>query len=134
MKKFKIDLIDKAKIEDSLYEVQKKTWERELECLDIERGAEIAEELLDPVLFKKDRQNIEAQIRPLYNAFPSSYRGTPKQTICHIKRGKKDWFITKIERVAVQRAGSTRVVIDPSSIALKSAGIIEYLSKNLKSN
>lgn len=134
MKEIKITPINKEKIQDFLDELQKRTWERELDYSTITEGALLAEGLLENVSYKKDRQNIKAHIRPLYNAFPITYRGTPKQTVCYIRRGKKDWFITNIERVAVQRAGSTRVVIEPSCIVSKSDSIIEYLSNTLKSN
>jgi hypothetical protein len=133
-KEIKIVPSNKEPIEDLLSVHQKNTWKRELKLSDIKEGVQIAEKLLDNVLFKKNRQNIKAKIRPLYYPFKPSYGRYPMQTVCHIRRGAKYWFITKIERVAAQRSGSTRLVIEPSSIVLKSEKVIEYLSKNLKGN
>lgn len=134
MKEIKITSSNKTMIQAIFDKFQRNTWERELNYEELENATFIAESLIDNILFMKDRQNIKAFVRPLYSAFKPEYPDGAMQTICYIRRGVKCWYLTKIERVAVQRAGSIRVEIDAESIIPKIGMIYQFLSQNLKSN
>lgn len=100
----------------------------------IEEGVLIAESILENILSKQYRQNVLAIIRPSYPAFNPYYRGTPEHTECLVRRGKKYWYITGLDRAKAVRKGSVKVEIIKSSLTKKHHHILEHVTKNLGEN
>jgi hypothetical protein len=98
----------------------------------LKKGVDIAESMLDGLLKKQSRQNICAVVKPKYERFKPEYPYMPVHTECHIRRGRKDWYITSIVRAKAHRGGSSRVEIIRESLNNKHDEIINFVTKDLK--
>jgi hypothetical protein len=100
----------------------------------LKKGVDIAESILDGLLKKQSRQNICAVVKPKYERFKPEYPYIPVHTECHIRRGRKGWYITSIVRAKAHRGGSSRVEIIRESLNSKHDEIINFVTKDLKRN
>lgn len=121
-------------INNILFGIQNGCSERLLSYQDIEFSSEIAESILENLLGKQHRQNVEALVTLDYDPFSPWYRGKPEHTQCVIRRKAKFWYASRFERAKANRAGSFRVSIDLNSLECKKDHIYEFATNGLRSD
>jgi hypothetical protein len=130
--KLSIEPKNSYRIDMILAELQKGCEVRMLSYDYLKEAVGIAESILDGLLGKHNRQNVSAIVKPKYERFKPEYPFKPFHTECHIRRGRKEWYILSIHRIEANRSGSSKVEIIRESLNNKHDEIINFVTKDLK--
>ncbi len=81
---------------------------------EIEHCVQVAESLLEPLLFRKDWQGAEATCISGQKV-PASYRGVRRGTLVVLQRGSRDWFLIFARRCSLypNEGGRTKLHLLP---------------------